>query len=119
MGVWITREVRIMDSKVVMAYVTCSDDETAENIATALIDHREAACVNIVPNLRSVYRWEGKVQVDTELLLLIKTTASAFEHVRARVVALHPDELPEVVAVPITQGLPDYLDWVRAEVQTR
>lgn len=109
----------IMADDILIAYVTCPDDETAENIATALIDHNEAACVNIVPNLRSVYRWEGHVEIDNELLLLIKTTVASIENVRARVLALHPDELPEVIAVPVTHGLPAYLDWVREETADR
>lgn len=107
-----------MTDDVLIAYVTCPDGDTAETIASALIEHREAACVNIVPNLRSVYRWEGKVEIDDELLLLIKTTAAGLERVRERVLALHPDELPEVIAVPVTHGLTEYLDWVRDETES-
>lgn len=108
-----------MADDILIAYVTCPDDETAENIATALIDHHEAACVNIMPNLHSVYRWEGQVEIDNELLLLIKTTTASIDYIRARVVALHPDELPEIIAVPVTHGLPEYLDWVRDETGNR
>lgn len=63
-----------MANDILIAYVTCPDDETAENISCALIDHHEAACVNVVSSMESVYRWEGEVQRDNELLLLIKTT---------------------------------------------
>lgn len=108
-----------MADDILIAYVTCPDADTAEAIASDLIEHREAACVNIVPNLRSVYRWEGRVEIDDELLLLIKTTSTGVEHVRDRVLRLHPDELPEVIAVPVTHGLPDYLDWVRNETDQR
>lgn len=107
-----------MADDVLIAYVTCPDADTAETIASALIEAHEAACVNIVPNLRSVYRWEGRVEIDNELLLLIKTTTTAIERVRERVLALHPDELPEVVAVPVTHGLSDYLQWVRDETRS-
>lgn len=108
-----------MADDILIAYVTCPDDETADNIAASLIDHNEAACVNIVPNLRSVYRWQGHVEIDNELLLLIKTTQASFDHVRSRVLALHPDDVPEVIAAPVTHGLPDYLDWVRNETDNR
>lgn len=107
-----------MSSIVRIVYVTCPDVATAEAIATALIEAREAACVNIVPGLRSVYRWRGKVEIDDELLLLIKTTAARLPAVRERVCALHPDELPEVVAVPVVGGLAAYLEWVNQETRS-
>lgn len=98
-----------------MVYVTCPDAGIAEDIAGKMVDERLAACVNIIPGLRSVYRWQGKIEIDSEVLLLIKTTAQRFEEVRERVVALHPDDVPEIVAVPVTMGLDAYLDWVRDE----
>lgn len=104
-----------MTEAVLITYVTCPDAAVGERIARALIDAREAACVNIVPGLRSVYRWQARVHTDEEILLLIKTTAARFEAVRERVASLHPDELPEVVAVTVSHALPAYLDWVRDE----
>lgn len=106
-----------MSDDVRIAYVTCPDGDTAEAIATALIDAHEAACVNILPGLRSVYRWQGKVEIDDELLLLIKTTADRIEAVRERVTGLHPDDVPEMIATPVVAGLPDYLTWVHDETR--
>lgn len=100
-----------------MVYATCPDRETARTIASALVDQHEAACVNIVPSLESVYRWQGKIEIDPEMLLLIKTAADRVADVQARVEALHPDELPEVVAVRLCDGSKGYLDWL--EEQTR
>lgn len=100
-----------------MVYVTCPDRETARTIASALVDQHEAACVNIVPGLESVYRWQGKVEIDDELLLLIKTRAHRVADVERRVAQLHPDDVPEVVAVAICDGSQTYLDWL--DEQTR
>jgi len=81
-------------------------------LADTLVGERLAACVNIVPGLRSVYRWQGAVECDNEVLLLIKTTRARLPALSARVVELHPHELPEVVAVEVAGGLSAYLDWV-------
>lgn len=101
------------DTRIV--YVTCPDPQTGENIAGRLVDERLAACVNVVPGLRSIYRWRGSIEVDDEVLLLIKTTAARFDSLRERVRELHPDEVPEIVATPVVQGFDDYLQWVHDE----
>lgn len=95
---------------------TCPDAGIAERIAEALVGERLAACVNILPGLRSVYRWQGAVEHDDEALLLIKTVADRLDALTQRIVALHPAELPEVIAVEAAGGLPAYLDWVTAAV---
>lgn len=87
----------------------------AEKLADALVAKRLAACVNILAPCRSVYRWQGAVQHDEEHPVLIKTTRAAYAALEAQIRALHPYELPEIVAVPIERGLPAYLDWVAAE----
>jgi len=86
--------------------------ELARKIASALVEAKEAACVNIVPGIQSIYRWEGKVCDETEFLLLIKSTADKFESVRSRIRALHTYQVPELIALPITAGDPDYLAWL-------
>jgi periplasmic divalent cation tolerance protein len=91
--------------------------EEAERIAQALVDERLAACVNVVPGVVSVYRWKGSVQRDDELLLVIKTQAEAVEALRARLIALHSYELPEVVVLAIAGGHPPYLDWIAEGVR--
>lgn len=98
-----------------MVYVTCPDTEVARRIAEALVEYREAACVNIVPGLESVYRWAGAIENDPEVLLLIKTRAERLADLEARVTELHPDELPEIVAVHLSDGSQGYLDWLRQE----
>ena len=97
---------------VLLCFCTCPDDITAARLADTLVDERLAACVNIVPGLRSVYRWQGAVERSDEVLLLIKTTRARLPALSARVVELHPHELPEVVAVEVAGGLSAYLDWV-------
>ena len=103
-----------MTSPVLIVLCTCPDNEVAGRIATALVSEGLAACVSALAGVTSVYRWEGAVQTDTEVQLLIKTTAVRLPALTDRVRALHPYELPEVIAVPVTGGLPDYLQWVQA-----
>jgi len=96
---------------------TCPDLATAERIAAALVEERLAACVNRIAGIVSTYRWQGEVQRGGEILLLIKTTRERFDAVRERIVALHPYELPEIIAVDVARGLPAYLDWIARETQ--
>ncbi|HET9049921.1 MAG TPA: divalent-cation tolerance protein CutA [Chiayiivirga sp.] len=94
---------------------TCPNTEVAHTLARTLVDERLAACVNVVPAVQSVYRWQGAVQVDDEVLLLIKTVSAQLKSLQERIQSLHPYELPEVVAVDIDSGLPAYLDWLARE----
>lgn len=96
---------------------TCPDRAAAERIADALVEERLAACVNIVPGLTSVYRWQDQIRRDEELLLVIKTHSDRLDALRQRIDELHPYELPELIAVEAADGLPAYLDWVRAETR--
>jgi periplasmic divalent cation tolerance protein len=91
---------------------TAGSQEEARKIAHALVERRLAACVNIVPRIESVYRWQGKVDVAVEWLLLIKTQAELFEHVRDAVKELHSYDLPECVMLEVTAGSQEYLDWI-------
>lgn len=91
------------------------DEDTAWHLADHLVGQRLAACVNILAPCRSVYRWEGKVEDATEVPVLIKTTAERYEALEAAIRAIHPYELPEIVAVPLARGLPGYLAWVAAQ----
>lgn len=102
---------------VLICLTTCPDADSAGRIATALVDERLAACVNVVPGLRSTYRWQGEVTRGDELLLIIKTSRDRFDALRERLPMLHPHELPELVAVEAADGLAAYLDWVRAETR--
>lgn len=100
----------------VIAFCTCPDAATAARIADALVGERLAACVSALPGVQSVYRWQGAVERADEVQLLIKTVASRMPALMARIVALHPYELPEVVAVEAAAGLPAYLEWISAQV---
>jgi len=96
----------------VIVLVTVPNAETADKLGEALVGERLAACVNVVAGVRSIYRWKGAVEKDTELLCICKTTRAGFERLRARVVELHPYEVPEVVALPIEAGHAPYLAWI-------
>lgn len=100
-----------------VALSTCPDRETAETIADSLVAAGHAACVNIVPGLTSVYRWRGEVHRDPELLLVCKTTKTAYPGLERTILEMHPDELPEIVAVGVEGGLHDYLQWVSIQTQ--
>ena len=93
------------------------DRECAMTLARALIELRVAACVNVLPGCTSVYRWKGAIEEAQELPLLIKSTAARYAALEAAIRRLHPYELPEIIAVPVVRGLPDYLQWVAAETQ--
>jgi len=95
-----------------MVLCTCPDDVTAARIATALVAERLAACVNRVPGVQSLFRWQGAVDSQVEELLLIKTTLAAWPALEARIKALHPYELPEVIGVPVTVGSGPFLEWI-------
>ncbi|HEX5633999.1 MAG TPA: divalent-cation tolerance protein CutA [Gemmatimonadales bacterium] len=95
--------------------VTAPTAEQAAELARALVDERLAACGNVLAGVRSVYRWEGSVHEDAEALLVLKTTRARFEALRERVIALHPYQVPEVLALPVEAGSADYLAWIAAE----
>lgn len=103
------------DVRVVL--VTAPDAETAAQLARQLVEERLAACVNVVPGVRSFYRWEGAIQDDAELLLVAKTRSQRAEALAARVKELHPYELPEVLELPAAGGSRAYLDWIRTETE--
>jgi periplasmic divalent cation tolerance protein len=92
---------------------TVPDPETGARIAAALVEERLAACVNILPGVTSIYQWQGEIHRDAECLLLIKTRNSLYSQLESRLLALHPYELPELVAVPLEGGLAGYLQWIQ------
>ncbi len=104
------------DQDVLAVYVTASEAQ-APALASALVQQRLAACVSVMPGVRSFYQWQGKLQDESEVMLLIKTTRDRFEGLRAAVVELHEYDVPEVIAVPIAAGHAPYLKWVQDSVQ--
>ena len=97
---------------VILVLVTAPSTDKAAELARTLVEEQLAACGNIIPGLRSIYRWEGKVHDEAEVLLLLKTKAPLFEVLRARVVELHPYQVPEVLRVDVADGHAPYLAWV-------
>jgi periplasmic divalent cation tolerance protein len=105
-----------MDAKMEFSVVliTAGSEDEAERIASALVEEQLAACVNIVGPIRSIYRWQGKVQNERELLLVVKTRSEILPRLRARVDELHSYDTPEIIALPITSGSEKYLRWLEA-----
>jgi periplasmic divalent cation tolerance protein len=95
------------------------DRATAERIAEALVSDCVAACVNVMAECTSIYRWQGKLEHANEVPLFIKTTRDAYPQLESSLRSMHPYELPEIIALPVTKGLPDYLNWVAKEIQPR
>ena len=106
------------DASVLLVLCTASSEKEAAALANALVQREEAACVNIVPMVRSVYRWKGKVWNEAEQLLLIKTTRPMLDAVRRTVKELHSYELPEVIAVSVDEGDPNALAWIAGSVKS-
>lgn len=92
---------------------TCPDTETGTAIARTLVDEGLAACVNVLPGIASVYRWKGRTETAEECLLLVKGASAHYAQIEQRILAMHPYELPEIIAVPISQALPRYLEWLK------
>lgn len=100
-----------------LVLVTWPADRPADTLARALVEERLAACVNVLGDVQSFYRWEGRVQQDAERQLLIKTTSDRLEALEARVAALHPYTVPEFLVIPVTGGSDRYLEWLRASTR--
>jgi periplasmic divalent cation tolerance protein len=106
-----------MNADFLLVLCTCPTNSAATVIATALLEEGVAACVNQVPGLRSMYRWEGRVEHDDEVLLLIKTTSEMFPRLEETIGQLHPYELPEIIGVPLTAGSEAYLNWIKSATE--
>jgi periplasmic divalent cation tolerance protein len=106
----------VTSEDVLVVLVTTPSAEVAERIAAAVVPERLAACVNIVPGLRSVFAWEGRIEAAEEVLLLIKTRVDRLPALEARVRALHPYSVPEFIALPVVAGHEPYLTWVSESV---
>jgi len=96
-----------------VAFATAPDAEVAARIARALVEEELAACANLVSNVRSIYRWQGRLEDESEVMLILKTRADRVDALAERLRALHPYEVPELLVLPVESGLPAYLDWVR------
>lgn len=97
----------------IVVYITVPTEEEASRIAKTIVEERIAGCVNIVKGIRSIYNWQGKIEDDEELLMIIKTQRHLFERLKRRVKELHSYTVPEIIALPIIEGSEDYLKWLK------
>ena len=105
-----------MSSEAIVVLCTCPDDAVAATLARNLVESGVCACVNRVTGVRSTYRWEGRVLDEGEVLLIIKTVVSAYARLEERLLALHPYETPEILALPVRAGAPGYLSWLESVI---
>ncbi len=105
------------DKRIVLT--TAASEEEARKIARHLVERRLAACVNIVPQIASIYRWQGAVEEARECLLIVKTTAAAFGQVRESIAELHSYDVPECICLTVEDGLPTYLEWITESVSAK
>lgn len=103
-----------MPTTALLVFCACPDNDTAMEVANALVEKQLAACVSLLPEVLSVYPWKGKVESSEETILLIKTRKERYSDMEKAILAVHPYELPEIIAVPVERGLADYLSWVDA-----
>ncbi len=103
------------DKDTILVLVTAPDRSEAEKIGGDLLEKKLAACVNIISGVTSIYRWKDKVQTDSEVLMLVKTQRELFNKVKVSIVSLHSYELPEIITINISDGLPEYLNWIIKE----
>ena len=106
-----------MDTHLIRIVLITCPNSVARSIARTLVEERLAACVNIVPEIVSVYRWEDTIHEDSEAFLVVKTHTTLLNQLTERVVSIHPYALPEVIVLSLDGGLPDYLDWVLQEIK--
>jgi len=108
-----------MKHEVLVVFCTFPGEKEARQIGAALVEKQVAACVNVLPGVTSIYRWEGKVLEDAEVLAMIKTTRAAYGELEAAILELHPYDVPEVIALPVEAGSAAYLKWVGEETGER
>ncbi|MFA5353830.1 MAG: divalent-cation tolerance protein CutA [Thermodesulfovibrionales bacterium] len=101
----------------VVVYITASSEEEAAEISRALVEERLAGCVNIVRGIRSIYSWEGRVEDEAEVLMIVKSRRGLFERLSRRVKELHSYTVPEVIALPVMEGSADYLNWLQGATE--
>jgi periplasmic divalent cation tolerance protein len=105
-------------AEAIVVLVTAGDGDEAARLAEVLVDENLAACVQVLPKMESVYRWKGKIERQSEVLLIAKTVRAKFEELERQVKALHSYETPEIVALPITAGSAGYLEWLSASLKS-
>ncbi len=102
-----------MEHKEIVVYITAPNEDEAARIAKALVEARLAGCVNIIRNIRSIYNWQGRIEDEPEVLMVVKTQKSLFEELSKKVRELHSYSVPEIIALPIVEGSQDYIRWLK------
>lgn len=97
----------------IIIYITAPNEEEAVKISKTLVEEKLAGCINIVKDIRSIYMWQGKIEDDSEVLMIAKTQRSLFKALMTRVKELHPYTVPEIIAMPVIEGSEDYLNWLK------
>jgi len=101
-------------TQMIITFCTCPDKDTAAKLARLLVENKLAACVNIVPNMISIYSWQGQIESAEECLLIIKSSDQGYQAIETTIRAHHPYELPEIIAVPVERALPEYINWINS-----
>lgn len=104
-------------SKSILVVTNAPDSDVAYKMARKLLEGKLAACVNVLPSVLSIYRWQGAIEEAVEVTLFIKTSDSLYRELEATIVELHPYDVPEIIALPISAGLPAYLAWIDTETR--
>lgn len=105
-------------SEYILIFSTISSKDEADKLAKTLVDQKLAACVNIIRGISSIYEWKDKICIDDEILLLIKSRKDLFDEIKSAIISLHPYELPEIISIPIIDGLDPYLKWIDENTKT-
>jgi len=106
----------LMSEESILVFSTFPDPEIARRVARILVEEKLAACVNLIPQIESIYRWKGAIETSSEVLALIKSTTWKYQLLEARIRELHPYEVPEIISVRIDSGHTDYLRWIEQSV---
>ena len=104
-----------MTTEYITVFITAPNEEEAARISHAIVGERLAACVNIIRSVRSIYRWQGRIEDEQEVLMLVKTKRTLFERLQGRVKELHSHAVPEIIGLPVVEGSKQYLDWLGQE----
>jgi len=109
--------MQALDEEQRIVLISVPNKDLASHIARSLVEQKLAACVNIIPGVKSIYRWEDKIQEDSELLLIVKTRATCYTALEESVVKMHPYDTPEIISLDISQGFAAYLNWITEETK--
>ena len=104
-----------MTTEYIFVFITAPNEEEASKISHTVVEERLAACVNIIRSVRSIYRWQGRIEDESEVLMVVKTKRTLFDRLQGRVKELHSYEVPEIIGLPVIEGSKQYLDWLGQE----